>query len=204
MIFWSDTTDRKSPVPSEAINISHLPKQSGQGRGRRWGWGALRCHEARVCKSQVGTGLLLGCGNGQASLAQKTTLQGVCGVGAGDYGHNQAPMCMGLYPWGALPPCSPVPSWLVHSLHTATPLGQRSGRPKGWGEQIQSKQAQTLHPCPLLPPPSPMQLIQRVGHSRDSTPPSTNTYPRTLSHAPQGPVCTHRHTHTRRCSCSRS
>lgn len=33
MIFWSDTTDRKSPVPSEAINISHLPKQSGRGGG---------------------------------------------------------------------------------------------------------------------------------------------------------------------------
>lgn len=26
-------TDRKSPVPSEAINISHLPKQSGNGVG---------------------------------------------------------------------------------------------------------------------------------------------------------------------------
>lgn len=31
MIFWSDTTDRKSPVPSEAINISHLPTRSGGG-----------------------------------------------------------------------------------------------------------------------------------------------------------------------------
>lgn len=33
MIFWSDATDRESPVPSEAINISHLPTRSGRGSG---------------------------------------------------------------------------------------------------------------------------------------------------------------------------
>lgn len=37
MIFWSDATDRESPVPSEAINISHLPTRSGRGSRGRWG-----------------------------------------------------------------------------------------------------------------------------------------------------------------------
>lgn len=96
-------------------------------------------------------------------------------------------------PAGSCTPCTLPPPW-----------GSGMDDLRGGGEQIQSKQAQTLHPRPLLPPTSPMQLIQRVGHSRGSTPPSTNTYPRTLSRAPQGPVCTHRHTRTQRCSCSRS
>lgn len=78
MIFWSDATDRESPVPSEAINISHLPTRSGRGSrgalGRR-----APCHQARVCKSQVATVLLLGFGDGQGGLAPKTTLSGVDG-----------------------------------------------------------------------------------------------------------------------------
>lgn len=78
MIFWSDATDRESPVPSEAINISHLPTRSGRGSrgalGRR-----APCHQARVCKSQVATVLLLGFRDGQGGLAPKTTLSGVNG-----------------------------------------------------------------------------------------------------------------------------
>lgn len=150
MVFWSDTTDRKSPVPSEAINISHLPRQSGQGRGRcqQGDCAVTRPEPAKATRGRPFCRLR----EQGAGLARRTALWGVRGVGVEGSFHRTKNLQLQVLV-GALPLCSPAPgSRLCHALPPSREREREAWRTGKGGKQVQNTWAQSIHPhCPPGP-----------------------------------------------------
>lgn len=148
------------------------------------------CHKARVCKSQVGTALLLGCGNGHARLAQKTTLSGADGVGVGgSVGRTKT------LPWHLHLSCSaPCP---LHA-HSFPCCGGEAGARREPQGQAGQRWVQTSHLCPPPAPEGHMWQTRALFICRPC-PPQTHIPTPSLALTRVSPcarACAYKHTHT--------
>ena len=153
------------------------------------------CHQARVCKSQVATVLLLGFGDGQGRLARKTTLSVVDGGGGEVVGGSldrtknlpEQSHCIWTEQSLSVYSSAAVQLWPHPRAHTHCLPTERVAWKEGWaaphvgmhlcpapGPQVHTLPAGALFPMPTLLTPS--------------------RHPHTLSGAPQGAQAgTHTH-----------
>lgn len=156
-----------------------------QSKVARRGGGARKAtvlSQARVCKSQGGTVLLLGCGNGRASWHRKQLFR-VVWSGVGNCSTEQR-VCSCIC---SLVLCYSAPQLPAHlcTPHTFPPYRERSvENRKGLGASKHRKRGHKSSTC--TPPPSPTDLyVVSRGDIYVPTLPTTNTQLLTLSGAPQ-------------------
>lgn len=156
MIFWSDMTDRKSPVPSEAINISHLPRQSGRGGG-----GARKAtvlSQGQSVQKPSGDSPSVGLREWEAGLAQKTTLWGGCGVGVGVGESLQRTKNLPLQTLRGCPATRLPNSQRTYALHTHSHPPERSMESREGAGAKKCRIKDTKH-SPALPLPQAHRFI---------------------------------------------
>lgn len=161
MVFWSDTTDRKSPVPSEAINISHLPRQSGQGRGR--------CQEGNrivtrpePAKAMRGQSFCRAAGRGGQAGTEDNSGGRVWSGGRGIVPQNKE---------SAMASAPQLPAHL-HPPEREAWRARRAGH-------AGAESVGTEHPPALPPRPTDVYAVSR-GNISMPTLPTTNTHPHPL------------------------
>lgn len=189
MVFWSDTTDRKSPVPGEAINISHLPRQSGQGRGRcQEGDGVVTRPEP--AKATRGQPFRWAAGMGGQAGTENSSVGCVGSGGRGIVPQNKE-SAIASAPWA---PCHSAPQLPAHlcATHSRPPEREAWRAGKG-GKQVPNTWAQSIHPhCP----PGPRCICCQQGQYFFANPAYHKHTPSPTPVLPSEPMCSHTHIHT--------